>query len=207
MFGEPVVDSSTIALYKCNGNGKDVTGNYDLNNVNTPVYTDFRFGKGLAMSGSANYLKTTSFPKLISLGTFSIEAWVRLNNNTDKVKALIGWNKVSDTGSTAFLLQQNTAALRCYVNGGYRMTFTFQVGKIYYMVITYNHTDTFWSWYVNGALQTTHNGGNGLNQTQTEFSIGYGYNGNPNATISSVHVTQRLMKDSEIRNKYNQLKQ
>jgi uncharacterized repeat protein (TIGR02543 family) len=187
-----------------NGSGTswlDLSGNSkNATTVGSPVFSS-NSGGSFSFNGSNQYATT---PALGLLSTFTAEVWSKQNVTPSIYQTLIAENQ-SATAMNFVLYwgSANTLIGGYYTAGGAWMTttatFTPVVGRWYNYAVTYDDSDV--KIFINGALYSSTARAGVVSASGGGLNIGAVWNRSYllNGAISSVHVYNRALSDSELR--------
>lgn len=140
-------DGNLQAYYRFESGSRlvDDSGNSrTLTNVGTPTYASGKYGDGLNVQATANYVKYTGDIGVLGNGSMSIPFWIKLNNEITTGDWCFFQHQIN-TGTTRYLV------LYYEYNGGTRRLRLDSSGTSYYYNITMGTAD----WYHIAVVRTT----------------------------------------------------
>jgi hypothetical protein len=192
-------------------NSNEIVNNRDGTWINSPTPTPGVVGGALHFDGT-NWDSIPNHPKVnVALGSFTVDAWIRLAQNVNEPRIIIRktnnvgvgfilrvlqnrlWGEVADASGTASTPLGSTV---------------FALNQWYFVAMTFRQSLPFDSLkvYINGALEAETQTSLGSLSNTAEFGIaGNSYPGNFrfNGDIDEVEFFRRALREDEIQTIYN----
>jgi hypothetical protein len=197
-------DSAILGLADFSGNNNFGT------TVNSPTYSSAN-GGSVSFDGTNEYINCGSAGSL-SLGAFTLSAWVKVSTNVSDYRAIIV--DESPGGSPwnyRLYVNRDNGILVCDINGGgygsVTSTFAINNNTWYHVCATRSSVGGALSMYINGVLSNTSTDGSSRSTLANQVWIGQSpYSGGAypmNGNIAQVQIYNKALTASEIQQNFN----